>query len=64
LLTVDRYNESKHSLDNSNKKWSVLIAIVALSMFVYGFILYRQRNKVPVTAPVAEVPAKQVPDKV
>jgi hypothetical protein len=54
VLTVDSYNESKHSLDNSNKKWSVLIAIVSLSMFVYGFILYRQRNKIPVTqAPVA-----------
>lgn len=64
LLTVDSYNESKHSLDNSNKKWSVLIAIVALSMFAYGFILYRHRNKVPVTVPVAEVPAKPVPDKV
>jgi hypothetical protein len=65
LLTVDSYNESKHSLDNSNKKWSVLIAIVALSMLAYGFILYRQRNKVPVTAPVAAgLPAKPVPDKV
>jgi hypothetical protein len=65
LLTVDRYNESKHSLDNSSKKWSVLIAIVALSMFAYGFILYRQRNKVPVTAPqVAEAPAKPVPGRV
>jgi hypothetical protein len=64
LLTVDSYNESKHSLDNSNKKWSVLIAIVSLSMFAYGFILYRQRNKVPVTAPAVQLPAKPVPDKV
>jgi hypothetical protein len=64
LLTVDRYNDSKHSLDNSSKKWSVLISIVALSMFAYGFILYRQRNKVPVTAPVVAVPAKPVPNKV
>lgn len=64
LLTVDRYNDSKHSLDNSSKKWSVLISIVALSMFAYGFILYRQRNKIPVTAPVVAVPAKPVPNKV
>ncbi|OQP62411.1 hypothetical protein A3860_29070 [Niastella vici] len=66
LLTVDSYNESKHSLDNSNKKWSVLIAIVSLSMFVYGFILYRHRNKVPVTATaaVAPPPVKSIPDKI
>lgn len=65
LLTVDTYNESKHSLDNSNKKWSVLIAIVALSMFIYGYLLYRQRKDVPLTtaAPV-ETPAKQIADKV
>lgn len=64
LLTVDNYNESKHSLDNSNKKWSVLIAIVALSMFAYGFILYRQRNKVPLThAATLEPPAKAIPEK-
>jgi hypothetical protein len=55
LLSVDSYNESKHSLDNSNKKWSVLIAIIALSMFVYGFLLYRQRKNVPLTS--AGVPA-------
>ena len=60
LLTVDTYNESKHSLDNSNKKWSVLIAIVAISMFAYGFILYRQRNKVPITTAVVEPPVKQI----
>jgi hypothetical protein len=63
LLTVDTYNESKHSLDNSNKKWSVLIAIVAISMFAYGFILYRQRNKVPITTASVEPPVKQIPDK-
>jgi hypothetical protein len=62
---VDNYNESKHSLDNSNKKWSVLIAIVSLSMFVYGFLLYRQRNKIPLTqAAVAPPPVKSIPDKV
>jgi hypothetical protein len=49
LLTVDSYNESKHSLDNSNKKWSVLIAIIAASMFAYGFILYRQRKRIAAT---------------
>jgi hypothetical protein len=66
LLTVDTYNESKHSLDNSNKKWSILIAIVAISMFAYGVILYRQRNKVPLTTATSamEPPAKQIPDKV
>ena len=65
LLSVDNYNESKHSLDNSNKKWSVLIAIVSLSMFVYGFLLYRQRNKIPLTqAAVAPPPVKSIPDKV
>jgi hypothetical protein len=50
LLSVDSYNESKHSLDNSNKKWSVLIAIIAASMFAYGFIIYRQRKNVPLTS--------------
>jgi len=64
LLTVDRYNDSKHSLDNSSKKWSVLIAIVALSMLTYGFILYSQRNKIPVTAPAVEAPVKPVPTRV
>ncbi|HEX6430699.1 MAG TPA: hypothetical protein VF008_23565 [Niastella sp.] len=66
ILTVDQYNESKHSLDNSNKKWSVLIAIVSISMFAYGFILYRQRNKVPLTnaSTSVEPPVKQIPDKV
>ena len=58
VLTVDTYNESKHSLDNSNKKWSVLIAIIALSMFVYGFILYRQRKNVPLTSAGMQQPAK------
>jgi hypothetical protein len=58
LLTVDGYNESKHSLDNSNKKWSVLIAIIAISMFIYGFILYRQRHKVPLTSTKTQPPAK------
>ncbi|THU40580.1 hypothetical protein FAM09_00245 [Niastella caeni] len=64
LLTIDSYNESKHSLDNSNKKWSVLIAIVAISMFAYGFILYRQRNKVPVSQAAVEPSVKQIPNKV
>jgi hypothetical protein len=66
ILTVDQYNESKHSLDNSNKKWSVLIAIVSISMFAYGFILYRQRNKVPLTTTSTNIepPVKQIPDKV
>jgi hypothetical protein len=64
LLTVDTYNESKHSLDNSNKKWSVLIAIVAISMFAYGLILYRQRNKVPITSASVEPPVKHIPNKI
>lgn len=50
VLSVDAYNESKHSLDNSNKKWSMLIAIIAASMFAYGLILYRQRRNVPLTS--------------
>ena len=64
LLTVDTYNESKHSLDNSNKKWSVLIAIIAISMFTYGFILYRQRNKVPLTSAKMPTPAKPAAEKI
>ena len=64
LLTVDTYNESKHSLDNSNKKWSVLIAIIALSMFVYGFILYRQRTKMPLTSANVPPPAKAIAEKI
>jgi hypothetical protein len=64
LLTVDTYNESKHSLDNSNKKWSVLIAIIAISMFAYGFILYRQRNKVPLTSANVRPPLKAIPEKI
>jgi len=64
LLSVDSYNESKHSLDNSNKKWSVLIAIIALSMFTYGFILYRQRHKVPLTSANTQPPAKAIAEKV
>jgi hypothetical protein len=61
---VDTYNESKHSLDNSNKKWSVLIAIIAISMFTYGFILYRQRNKVPLTSAKMPTPAKPATEKI
>jgi hypothetical protein len=64
LLTVDTYNESKHSLDNSNKKWSVLIAIIALSMFVYGFILYRQRTQMPLTSANVPPPAKAIAEKI
>ncbi|OQP51996.1 hypothetical protein A4H97_25605 [Niastella yeongjuensis] len=63
VLTVDTYNESKHSLDNSNKKWSVLIAIIAISMFTYGFILYRQRNKMPLTSADKKQQTKQIPEK-
>ena len=63
LLTVDTYNDSKHSLDNSNKKWSVLIAIVAISMFAYGFILYRQRKDIPITHATLAPTVKRIPDK-
>ena len=63
LLTVDSYNDSKHSLDNSNKKWSVLIAIVAISMFAYGFIIYRQRKDIPTTHAILAPVVKPISNK-
>jgi hypothetical protein len=45
IYTVDTYNESKQALHNSNKKWSLLIAAVAILMFLYGLKLYGQQRR-------------------
>jgi hypothetical protein len=45
LYDVETYNESKQALHNSNKKWSLLIAAVAVLMFLYGLKLYGQQRR-------------------
>lgn len=50
LFTINEYNESRHALDNSNKKWSFLNAVIGVLFFVYGLALYRQRKQPEVAA--------------
>jgi len=45
VYTVETYNESKQALHNSNKKWSLLMAAVAILMFLYGLKLYGQQTR-------------------
>lgn len=42
VYNVDTYNESQQALHNSNKKWSILIAVIAILLFAYGWRLYKQ----------------------
>jgi hypothetical protein len=59
LLTIHEYNESRLALENSNKKWSVLNAVIGMLFFIYGIILYRQQEvSAPVMNEKVNVPVK------